>query len=207
LAAIDVQELTSATPEQRTSLIRQRDDLRGKSEQSMRRAREVLTAGNVSPVDTNFRMVALDQGNIIFNREVGASSKEEKAAYYHQALLQYQEAGMLLPDDPRPFLYQGLCYERLTDIAPSPQEKAQQFALAEAALRKAITLGVDSPDYSRALPYQALASLYVHMNDYRSALDALKSARQADPGSSDSAHLESEIESIEHFLSAPQTGH
>jgi tetratricopeptide (TPR) repeat protein len=207
LAAIYAQELTNTAPELRASLIRQRDDLRGKSEQSMRRAREVLTAGNVSPIDTNFRMVALDQGNIIFNREVGASSKEEKAAYYHQALMHYQEAGTLLPDDPRPFLYQGLCYERLTDIAQSPVEKAQQFALAEAALRKAITLSVDSPDYSRALPYQALASLYVHMNDYRSALDALKSARQADPASSDSAHLESEIESIEHFLSAREPAH
>jgi tetratricopeptide (TPR) repeat protein len=207
LAAIYAQELAIATPEQRTSLIRQRDDLRSKSEESMRHAREVLTAGNVSPVDTNFRMVALDQGNIIFNREVGASSKEEKAAYYHQALLHYQEAGTLLPDDPRPFLYQGLCYERLTDIAPSQQEKAQQFALAEAALRKATTLSVDSPDYSRALPYQALASLYVHMNDYRSALDALKSARQADPSSSDSAHLASEIESIEQYLSGRQTAH
>ncbi len=207
LAAIYAQELTAAAPELRTSLIHQRDDLRGKSEQSMRRAREVLTAGNVSPIDTNYRMVMLDQGNVIFNREVGASSKEEKDAYYHQALLQYQEAGTLLPDDPRPLLYQGLCYERLTDIAQSPLEKAQQFALGEVALRKAITLGADVPDYSLALPYQALASLYVHMNDYRSALDALKSARQADPASSDSAHLESEIESIEHYLSGRETAH
>lgn len=201
LAAIYTQELPAASPEQRASLTRQRDDLRSKSEQSMLRARDVLTAGNVSSVDTNFRMVTLDQGNIFFNREVGASSKEEKAIYYRQALPRYQEAAMLLPDDPRPWLYQGLCYERLTDIAPSPQEKSQQFALGEAALRKALTLSVDSPDYSRALPYQALASLYVHMNDYRSALDALKNALQANPVSPDAAHLQSEIQSIQQYLS------
>src|ERR1019366_1474097 len=56
----------------------------------------------------------------------------------------------LLPDDPRPLLYEGLCYERLTGIAQSPEEKRKQFVLGEAALHQALTLNVDSPDYSLA---------------------------------------------------------
>ena len=93
----------------------------------MRRAREILIAGNVSSVDPDYRMVMIGMGNIIFGREVGASN-EEKRGYYRQALLRYQDAAALLPDDPRPFLYQGLCYDRLTDIAQSSEEKRQQFA-------------------------------------------------------------------------------
>jgi tetratricopeptide (TPR) repeat protein len=170
----------------------------------LRRAREALIAGNVSPVDPNYRLVILGQGNIIFNREVGASSNEEKASYYHEALLRYQEAGELLPDDPRPFLYQGMCYERLTEIAQSPDDKAHQFALGEAVLRKALTLTLDSPDYSPALPYRELASLYAHMNDYQSALDSLRNAKQADPNSADSVHLDEEIRSIEQYLAGKQ---
>ena len=194
----------TASPEQRDSLVTERDDLRGKSEESLRRAREALIAGNVSPVDPNYRLVILGQGNIIFNREVGASSNEEKASYYHEALLRYQEAGELLPDDPRPFLYQGMCYERLTEIAQSPDDKAHQFALGEAVLRKALTLTLDSPDYSPALPYRELASLYAHMNDYQSALDSLRNAKQADPNSADSVHLDEEIRSIEQYLAGKQ---
>jgi tetratricopeptide (TPR) repeat protein len=145
-------------------------------------------------------MVMLDWGNLIFNREVGASSKEEKAGYYIQALVRYQEAEALLRDDPRPFLYEGLCHERLTDIVQSHKEKQQQFALGEAALRKALSLSVDSPDYSQAQPYRALASLYAHMNDFHSVLDSLQKARQADPTNAESSHLESEIQSVEHYL-------
>ncbi len=203
-AQMDAQELADATPEQRDSLIRERDVLRSKSEEAMRRAREILISGNVPTIDPDYRMVIIGEGNIIFNREVGASSKEEKAGYYRQALLRYQEAAALLPDDPRPFLYQGLCYERLTDIAQSPEEKRQQFALGEAVLREALTLNVDSPDYSPTLPYRALASLYAHMNDYRSALDSLKNARQADPGNAESTRLDSEIQSIEQYLARQQ---
>ena len=44
----------------------------------------------------------------------------------------------------------------------------------------------DSPDYSPALPYRALASLYSHVNDFHSALDSLKKAQQADPTSAES---------------------
>jgi tetratricopeptide (TPR) repeat protein len=99
-------------------------------------------------------------------------------------------------------LYQGLCYERLADIAQSLEEKRQQFDLGEAVLRKALTLSVDASDYSPALPYRALASLYAHMNDYRSALDSLKNAQQSDPAGAESAHLEGEIRSIEQYLEA-----
>ncbi len=96
--------------------------------------------------------------------------------YYSQALSRYQNAAALFGDDPRPLLYQRSCYERVTDITQSPEEKRQQFALGEAVLRKALQLKSDAPDYSPALPYRALASLYSHMNDFHSALDSLNNA-------------------------------
>jgi tetratricopeptide (TPR) repeat protein len=151
------------------------------------------------------RTVVLGEGNIIFGREVGASSNLEKAGYYRLALQRYQKAAVLLPDDPRPLLYQGLCYERLTDIAQSQEEKRQEFTLGEAILRKALTLTVDSADYSQALPYQALASLYAHVGNVRSALDSLKSAREVEPLGPESEHLDVEIRSIETFLQGQQS--
>jgi hypothetical protein len=205
-AQIDAQELAAAVPEQRESLIRERDELRSKSDEYMREARQILAAGNVSSIDPNYRTVMIGRGNIIFGREVGASN-EEKVDYYHQALVRYQEAAALLPDDPRPLLYEGLCYERLTGIAQSPEEKRQQFVLGEAALRKAITLNVDSPDYSLALPYRALASLYAHVNDFQSVLDSLKKAQQADPLNADSTHLDREIQSVEQYLADQRKNH
>ncbi len=114
---------------------------------------------------------------------------------------------MLFPDDPRPFLYQGLCYERLTDIAQSSEEKRQQFVLGEAALRKALTLKSDSPGYSPALPYRALASLYSHVSDFHSALDSLKNAQQADPIGVESTSLTREIQSVEQYLAAQHEEH
>jgi hypothetical protein len=198
-AQMDAQELAAAAPEQREALIRERDELRSQSEESMRHARQILDAGNVSSIDPNYRTIMIGRGNIIFGREVGASN-QEKVDYYRQALVRYQEAAELLPDDPRPLLYEGLCYERLTGIAQSPEEKRQLFALGEAALRKALTLNVDAPDYSVALPYRALASLYAHVNDFRSVLDSLKNARQADPISAESTHIDREIQNVAEFL-------
>jgi tetratricopeptide (TPR) repeat protein len=148
----------------------------------------------------------IGMGNIFFGREVGASS-EEKRGYYRQALLRYADAAALFPEDPRPFLYQGLCYERLTGIAQSSEEKRQQFLLGEAALRKALTLKSDSPGYSPALPYRALASLYSHVNDFKSALDSLKNAQESDPTSAESASLNREIQSVEQYLAAQQHDH
>jgi len=198
-AQMDALELASAAPEQRDSLIGERDKLRGESEESMRRAQETLVKGRVSSTDSNYRMVMIVRGNIIFGREAGATN-EEKAGYYYQALVLYQDAAALFPDDPRPLLYQGLCYERLTGIAQSPEEKQKQFALGEATLRTALTLHVAAPDYSPALPYRALASLYAHMNDFHSVLDSLKSAQQANPTSAESANLDREIDSVEQYI-------
>src|SRR5208282_1090826 len=206
LAQMDALELTAGASDSPELLIRERDALRTKSEESMRRARENLIAGKVSPMDPFYRAVILGQGNILFGRETGASN-EEKTGYYRQALLRYQDAAAVFPDDPRPFLYQGLCYERLTAIAETPEEKRRQLALGEEALRKAATLNVASPDYSPALPYRALASLYGHMSDYRSALEALKKAQQADPASAESANLDREIRSLEQYLATKDKGH
>src|ERR1700730_2833579 len=205
-AQIDAQELAGATPEQRDSLICERDKLRSESEASMRRAREILATGNVSSSDPDYRLVWLGQGTIIFGREVGASN-EEKAGYYRRALSRYQDAAALFPDDPRPFLYEGLCYERLTDMAQSTEEKRKQFALSEAALRKALTLNVASPDYSPALPLRGLAALYALMNDYPSVLDSLKKAQQADPAYAESTQLNREIQNVERYLTKQENSH
>jgi hypothetical protein len=204
-ALMDSQELAAGAGQSRDVLLRERDALRSASEAAMRRAREILVAGNVSPMDSFYRGIILGQGSMFFGREVGASD-EEKTGYYRQALVRYQEAAALFPDDPRPWLYQGLCYERLTGLAASPEEKRRQFALGEEALRKAATLSVASPDYSPALPYRALASLYGHMNDFRSALGALKQAQQADPAGAQSSGLDREIQNLERFLATKEKG-
>jgi len=145
--------------------------------------------------------VVIGQGNIIFGREVEATN-QEKVMVYKEALRRYQTAALLLPDDPRPVLYEGLCYERLTGLAASSQEKQEQFRQAEVILRRALTLRIDSPDYTQALPYRALASLYAHVNDFQSALDSLKSARQIDPDAPGTPQLDREIESTERYLAA-----
>jgi len=165
----------------------------------LQHAQSVLIAGHVPLSDPNYRMVMIGMGNAIFGREVGASN-EEKTGYYREALARYGEAAALFPDDPRPLLYQGFCYERLTNIARSSEEKRQKFALGEAILRKALTLKSDSPDYSPALPHRALASLYSHMNDFHSALDALKNARRVEPTNAESTRLDTEIRSIEQYV-------
>lgn len=199
-AQMDAQQLVMGTADH-DSLIRERDGLWSKSEESLQHAQSVLIAGHVPLSDPNYRMVMIGMGNAIFGREVGASN-EEKTGYYREALARYGEAAALFPDDPRPLLYQGFCYERLTNIARSSEEKRQQFALGEAVLRKALTLKSDSPDYSPALPYRALASLYSHLNDFHSALDSLKSARQIEQTNAESTTLDNEIQSMEHYLAA-----
>ena len=124
----------------------------------------------------------------------------EKASYYRQALALYQDAAVLFPDDAQTFLYQGLCHERLTALAFSPDEKQREFALGESALRAAIERRASSGDYNPAMPYRALASLYSHVNDYPSALDSLRKAREVDPDRSDLAQLDHDIESVELYL-------
>ena len=199
LAVLDAQEYQSQNLKQ-PELLQERDQLRANSDAYLGRAYQKLLTGDVSPADSNYRAVVLDQGNLIFNREAGASGDQEKAGYYNKALMRYQEAASLYPEDPLPWLYQGLCHERLTAIANSAAEKQQHFELAQSALRKALTLPNTMTDYSPALSYEALASLYSHMSDFRSALDWLKKARQADPASTESANLNREIQSVERYL-------
>lgn len=205
-AVMDAQELPAVAPELREPLIRERDELRRQSEESMGEALKTLAAGNVSSMDANYRTVMIAQGNIIFGREAGASN-EEKLGYYQRALVRYQEAAALLPDDPRPLLYEGLCHERLTDIVQSPEEKRQQFALGEAVLRQTLTMNSDAPDYSPALSYRALASLYAHVNDFRSTLDYLKKAQAADPLGPASTPLAHDIENIQKYLATQEKNH
>ena len=199
LAQMETVELGTSAAEARDVIRHERDALRAESDQALDRARELLAGGNVSPMDADYRMVVMGQGTAIFNREVGASV-EEKASYYRQALVHYQEAATLFSDDPRPFLYQGLCYERLAAIEESAEDRRQQFALGKAALRKAIALHIASSDYSPALPYRALASLYSHMGDYRAALDSLQKARQADPASATVAQIDKDIRNIQQYI-------
>jgi tetratricopeptide (TPR) repeat protein len=144
-------------------------------------------------------MAVLQQGNAVFGREIGASN-EEKAGYYRQALVRYQEAASLFPDDPRPFLYEGLCYERLAAIEQSAGEKQQEFVLGEAALGNAMNLRTTSSDYNPSMPFRVLASLYLHMGDYRGTLDALQKARQAGPPDADAATIDRDIQNIQAYL-------
>jgi tetratricopeptide (TPR) repeat protein len=206
-AQMDAQELADTSSLRREALISERDQLRYESEGSMERAVRVLSEGHVAANDPNYQAVILGQGNIIFGREAGATSNEEKEGYYFEALRRYKQAAALLPDDPRPILYEGLCYERLTLLAKSPEEKQRQFRLGEQALRKSLTMTTDAPDYSSALPYQELAALYAHVNDYPSVLESLKNARQANPPSAVAANLDREIQSVQQYLASNRGRH
>ena len=198
-AEFDDQEFGQAPAEQKESLARERDQLRRDSEASMQRAKEVLVAGNVSAQDPNYQMVMLGMGDIIFWREAGAS-EEEKVRYYQRALGRYQEAASLLPGDPRPSLYQGICYERFTSSAKSLEEKQREFALGVEMLNRATALNLDSADYSPALPYRELAILYTHVNDYASALTALRKAQQVNSGGTEATDLERDIRTVEQYV-------
>jgi tetratricopeptide (TPR) repeat protein len=199
LAQMETVELGALAGDARAVLQRERDSLRTESEQAQHQARELLATANLSPMDADYRMVVLQQGNALFNREIGASN-EEKDGYYQQALVHYQEAASLFPNDPRPFLYEGLCYERMAAIEQSAEDKQQQFLLGELALRKAMTLQTTSSDYNPSMPLRVLASLYLHMGDYRGALDSLQKARQAGPTNADAAIIDKDIQSIQGYL-------
>jgi tetratricopeptide (TPR) repeat protein len=199
-AQMNDQEFVSARPENRDPLMRERDELWGRSEEALRRAQAILTAGRVTAADPNYRMVMIDLGNIPFGRAAWAASVQEKVAYYQQAVLLYQRAAALLPDDPRPVFYEGLCYERLTELAQSPEEKKVRFSLGQAALKKASTMMLDTPDYNPALPYRGMASLHAHMSDFQAALAALKQAKQLD--TTQSPDVDRDIQSIEAYLAA-----
>lgn len=205
-AQMEAQELETTPIRGRETIVSERDQFRAESEDVMRRAKATLVAGNVSPIDPNYRSVILGQGNIIFGREIGATN-DEKAGYYQEALHRYEDAAAMLPDDPRPFLYEGMCYERLTGIPTSQEDKQHNFALGEAALRKALTLNVDASDYSLTMPYQELAALYAHMNDYQSVLLALRKVKELEPSTSESANVEREIRGVEQYLATQGASH
>jgi hypothetical protein len=57
-----------------------------------------------------------------------------------------------------------------------------------------------SSDYSPALPYRVLASLFSHMGDFRAALDSLQKARQADPAGADAAAIDKDIENLQPYV-------
>ncbi len=206
LAQMDNAQLGNASGGDRDVLQRERDQLRGESEQALERARKLMLSANVPATDADYRLVVLDQGNIVFNREIGASLPE-KIGDYNQALARYQEAAAAFPDDPRPLLDEGMCYERLAGVAASEQDRRQPVAQGEAALRKALTLRTAAPDYNPATPYRVLALLYLHTGDYATVLDWLRKARQAASSSADQAQIDGDIQKIEPFVKASQTRH
>jgi tetratricopeptide (TPR) repeat protein len=199
-AQMDSQELAVALQEQRAPLIRERDELRSQSEESLRHAREVLTTGNVTSTDPNYRTVILGQGNIIFGREVGPSD-EEKVDYYRQALVRY------IKRPPNSFLMIPAHYytrdSATNGSLASPdllRKSASSLPSGRQRCAKALTLNIDAPDYSSGLAHKALASLYAHVNDFQSVLDSLKKAQRADPVGADSSQLDREIQSVEQYL-------
>jgi tetratricopeptide (TPR) repeat protein len=206
LAQMDHAELDQAAGKDRETLQRERDSLRAESEQALERARKLLIAANVPATDADFRMVVLDQGNVLFNREAGASAAE-KVAYYRGALARYQEAASLFPDDPRPLLDEGLCYERLAGAVGSAEDRSQQVALGTAALGKALTLHTTAPDFSPATPYRVMALLYMHTGDYATVLDWLRKARQAAASTADQALIDKDIQNVEPFVRTDRTRH
>lgn len=198
-AQMDSLELATGPADRRDAYVSERDRLWGESEKAIERAHKILEHGRVSTSDSNYRSVMLTRGNVIFNREVGATDSD-KRIYYARSLALYQEAEALFLDDPRPFLYQGLCHERLAGLAQKPEDRNKEFAFGEEALRSAMERSVVSEDYNPSLPYRALASLYMHLNDYRPALDALKNARRLTPDDAASAQLDRDIQSLEQYL-------
>ncbi len=198
LAQMDQAQLNEAGAN-RAALLGARDRLRSGSEEALERARKLLLADGVPPTDADYRMIVLQQGTIVFNREAGASV-EEKAGDYQKALAHYQDAATLFPDDPRPLLDEGLCYERLAGLAQADEEMKHQVALGEAAVGKALTLSTTASDYNPATTYRVMASLYLHTGDYAAVLGWLQKARQATSDSADRAVIDKDIQNIEGYL-------
>jgi len=199
LAQMLTTELSEAAGETLETNRRTRDHLRAESERALARARTLLVEANVPSTDAEFREVVLSQGTILFKREAGATAAE-KAGYYQQALMHYQEAATLFPDDPRPLLDEGLCYERMAGAAKSAEDMRQQIAAGDAVLGKALTLQTTAQDYSPATTYRVLALLYSHAGDYSTVLDWLRKARQAAQSSADIALIDKDIQNMAQFV-------
>jgi hypothetical protein len=190
---------SAATGEDHTSLVRQRDEQRSASEQAFHRAHEILLAGNVSRDDANFRQAELDAATAFFDR-ADRAPPQEKPEFYRKALAGYQAAEALFPDDPRVWLYEGLCYQRLHLVASSAQEKKTLFERGEAVLRKALTLHATPDGYDPLLPYRALATIHFDAGDYGTALDLLKQVRQMDASAGSTGTLDQDIQTVERML-------
>jgi hypothetical protein len=200
LAAVYQEAMTlGAAPTGSDALARERDRLREAALAALDRARRLLESAAVSSTDPDYRAALLEKGTIQFTR-ASSVQPDSSAAWFRRALAAYQDAAIALPDDPRPVFYAGLSYERLSRLATSPDERRRDFAAAEAAYRKAMTLRPVSPDYHPLLPYRALASLYDSAGDPRSALGFLKTVRQLDPEYSRGAGVDREIELLEQRL-------
>jgi tetratricopeptide (TPR) repeat protein len=198
--AVQLDHLAGVAPtDGRAALTRRRDELRSAAEEAFLQARQVLLAGNVSRDDSDFRETALDAGSTVFHREETALPAE-KPAIFRTALARYQEAEALFPNDPRVWLYEGLCYQRLRAVAPSAEEKRAMFERGDAVLHKAIALGSMPAGYTPVLPYRALATMYYEAGDYPGALGFLKQAQQMDPVASKTNDVERDIGIVEWML-------
>jgi tetratricopeptide (TPR) repeat protein len=188
----------TAPPEERPALEARRDELRRASVASLEQARGTLTAAGVSTDDVDFRGILLAPGTMLFER-ASAANPGDRAAHYRSALEAYESARRMLPDDPRPVFYQGLCYERLFGLTAA-EERQALFASAEAAYRKALTLRVRTPEYNPHLPERALASLYNSAGRMAEALEFLKQVRRADPEYSRTSGVDRDIQTLEAAL-------
>jgi hypothetical protein len=171
----------------------------------MVRAREALISGNVPTIDPNYRTVMLGEGtSFLAVRWVRQATWRKLAT-----------TDLLCSDTRRPRssgqTIPGLCCIRgfatnVSRTSLSRKKKSDKNSCLPRRLsEKTLTLTVDSADYSLVLPYQALASLYAHVGNFRSALDSLKSAREVESIGPESEHLDVEIRSMEQFLQGQQS--
>jgi tetratricopeptide (TPR) repeat protein len=189
-------EAAGAMGDARATLILERDKLRGGADAALARAREILIGGNVSPDDPDLRADVLEAGTAVFKREAGASPGEQ-IQLFRKALALYQDAAAMFPDDPRPALDQGLCYQRLHLLEPSPEEKRKLFDRGVAVLQQALTLRTAAPEYNPLMVYRVLASLYSDSGDFRSAIGFLKRVQERDRGYSRANNVDGDIEILE----------
>jgi tetratricopeptide (TPR) repeat protein len=174
----------------------ERDKLRAEADAALKRAREILIAGNASRDDPDLRGVVLEAGTVAFKREAGASAAE-RTELFRKALAVYQEAAAMFPDDPRPVLDEGLCYQRLHLLEPSADEKRKLFERGTAVLQQALTLRSTAPEYNPLMVYRALALLNADAGDMRAALGFLKQVQQTDPGYSRASNVDGDIRILE----------
>jgi len=199
LAHLVDEEAAGTTGDARAALLAQRDKLRGEADAALARARDLLLAGNVSRDDPDLRADVLEVGTAVFKREAGATPAEQ-VQLFRKALALYQDAAAMFPDDPRPALYQGLCYQRLHLLEPSPEEKRKLFDRGTAVLQQALTLRTAAPEYNPLTVYRALASLDSDAGDLRSALGFLKQVQQMDPAYSRANNVDGDIQTLESRL-------